>query len=266
MLEYIEGQMAGIAPNVTAIVGSAIASQLVGLAGGVKQLAVIPSGNIQVLGNARKELAGLSFASTGLHTGVITESDLVQNTAPQWRKQALRLVSGKVSLAARIDAQPDKKAGAIGREYRLEIVRKLEKLAEAAPGTLEKTIPPPPMEAKKRRGGKRARRQKELIVLTQARKLQNRVAFGEAETEVVIGSSVMGMGMLSKSNASALRMAPADNRGREAIKKAAQKKTTGFFSNEAPPSSASAPATQTGSKVETGAPSKYFGNSSSFRK
>jgi U4/U6 small nuclear ribonucleoprotein PRP31 len=263
MLEYIEGQMAVIAPNVTAIVGSAIASQLVGLAGGVKQLAIIPSGNIQVLGNARKELAGLSFASTGLHTGVITESDLVQNTAPQWRKQAIRLVSGKLSLAARIDAQPDKKGGAIGREYRLEIVRKLEKIAEAAPGTLEKTIPPPPMEAKKRRGGKRARRQKELVALTQARKLQNRVAFGEAETEVVVGSSVMGMGMLSKANASTLRMAPADNKGREAIKKAAQKKTMGFFSNDAP-TSANAPASPK-PKVEPETSSKYFGSSTSFR-
>ncbi len=40
--------MTSIAPNVSAIVGTAIASQLLGLAGGMAELVKIPACNLQV--------------------------------------------------------------------------------------------------------------------------------------------------------------------------------------------------------------------------
>lgn len=156
--------------------------------------------------------------------------------------------------------------GSQGRAYRLEIVRKLETLGgEAAPGRLEKPIPPPPMEARKRRGGKRARRQKELVAMTQTRKLQNRLAFGQAETEVLVGSSVVGMGMLSRGSAAAgaLRLPPPEERGREALKKQGQK-ATGIFGSDGSFSLPALPAvTEAKKPAET---SKYFSKTASFKK
>ena len=48
MLVFIESRMNVFAPNVSAIVGSNIAAQLMGLAGGLVALSKIPSCNIQV--------------------------------------------------------------------------------------------------------------------------------------------------------------------------------------------------------------------------
>jgi U4/U6 small nuclear ribonucleoprotein PRP31 len=232
LMAFVEGMMSRIAPNVTAILGSSVASQLVSATGGIKQLAQIPAGNIQVIGAARKELHGLSIASARLHAGFIDGCDLVQATAPEYQTRAQRLVAAKVSLAARIDALRSDPAGRQGAALRQEIVAKLEKLAEPAPTKAVKPIPPPPLQSKTKRGGKRARKQKELLAMTKVRKLQNRVAFGtEAERETFVGDSVVGLGMLGSSSGGAVRAPQVDNRAREAIKKQAKKATTGFFSN-----------------------------------
>ncbi len=88
----------------------------------------------------------------------------------------------------------------------------LEKAAEALPAKLEKPIPPPAMKSKKKRGDSKVRRIKEIAELTQARKLQNRAAFGREEAEIIVGSSVVGMGMLSNAKSGKLRAPPIDNK------------------------------------------------------
>lgn len=48
ILTFVERRMTQIAPNVCALVGSKIASQLMGLAGGLVALSRIPANHIQV--------------------------------------------------------------------------------------------------------------------------------------------------------------------------------------------------------------------------
>jgi U4/U6 small nuclear ribonucleoprotein PRP31 len=48
LLSFVEGRMSVIAPNVCAIIGSRIAAQLMGLAGGLVSMSRIPSCNLQV--------------------------------------------------------------------------------------------------------------------------------------------------------------------------------------------------------------------------
>jgi len=48
MLSFIESRMNFIAPNLSAIVGTSIAAQLMGTAGGLMALSRIPACNIQV--------------------------------------------------------------------------------------------------------------------------------------------------------------------------------------------------------------------------
>ena len=48
MLSFLESQMGKIAPNVAAIVGSKVASLLIGATGGIIQLSRVPGQNIQV--------------------------------------------------------------------------------------------------------------------------------------------------------------------------------------------------------------------------
>jgi U4/U6 small nuclear ribonucleoprotein PRP31 len=49
-----------IAPNLCELVGSLIASRLISAAGGIKELATMPSCNIQVLGGQRSAQIGFS--------------------------------------------------------------------------------------------------------------------------------------------------------------------------------------------------------------
>lgn len=222
LLAFVSERMALIAPNVSAIVGTAVASLLVGSAGSIAALARIPAGNIQVLGSEKRALAGFSAAHAQHHVGHIAQSDLVLNTAPENRTKARRLVAAKVALAARVDAARHAVNGAIGLSYRSEIVAKLEKLAEPAPERPARPIPPPPLQSTKKRGGKRARKLKEQYAQTETRKLQNRVAFGQAEEEIVVGASVKGMGMLS-GGSGRVKLPPMDMKLREHVKKQSQK-------------------------------------------
>lgn len=220
VLAALEGRMADVTPNVTAIVGTRTASLLVGAAGGVAALARIPAGNIMVLGRSRKELAGFSLAHVDPHAGFLAPTDLVASTPPQYRRQAQRLVANKVALAARIDAQRHAPRGEYGRQLRAEIIAALERLSEPAAAAKVKPIPPPPIEPSKKRGGRRARKQKELYAQTEVRKLANRVGFGEAEEEIVVGSSVVGLGELGAGSARGrVRAPPIDNRLRDHIKR-----------------------------------------------
>ena len=97
ILKFIESRMERVAPNVTALVGVEVASQLIGSAGGIIQLSRIPGGNIQVIGRGgRKHLGGLSSASIGLHSGFIANCPLVNEISlPEFKIKAQRLLSAK---------------------------------------------------------------------------------------------------------------------------------------------------------------------------
>ena len=153
ILKFIESQMESLAPNVTVLVGVEVASQLIGAAGGIIQLSRIPAGNIQVIGRSgRKNLAGLSSASYGIHSGFVSDAPLISEVAPEYKIKAQRLISAKVSIASRVDACNDHRDGGFGRKLYDEIVGKLEKLSEPAPLKMVKPLPIPDGERKKRRG------------------------------------------------------------------------------------------------------------------
>lgn len=97
ILKFIESRMERLAPNVTALVGVEVASQLIGAAGGIIQLSRIPGGNIQVIGRSgKKHLGGLSSVSIGLHSGFISNCPLVNEISlPEFKIKAQRLLSAK---------------------------------------------------------------------------------------------------------------------------------------------------------------------------
>lgn len=225
-LQFLEGRLTRVAPNVTAIVGTAIAAQLLGTVGGIVELAKIPAGNLMVIGRQKqKELTGFSLVKANPHSGYIYYCDLVSNTPEEYKKQAQRLISNKIALAARIDAEHQHINGTYGKALRQEIIQKLEKLIEPAPAAKAKVIPAPKIEPSKKRGGKRARQEKELYKQTKIRKMANRVTFGKPEEEIIVGSNVVGLGELSAASLTGglMRGPMLDNKLREHIKKQSEK-------------------------------------------
>ena len=198
ILKYVESRMSIIAPNLSKVVGSRVATKLLGVAGGLTGLAKIPACNVGLLGASRKAPTGLSTAFSGRHQGFIIQAPLIQNTPEEYHRQANRIVSAKALLAARVDAGGSDRYGIYGAKMLQELTKKLEKLQEPPPAKLVKALPVPKEGGnKKRRGGRRARKLKEMNGMTDLRKMQNRVRFGEQEEEAGAFDETVGMGMIS---------------------------------------------------------------------
>jgi len=198
MLRFVESRMAFIAPNLSAVVGTQVAAQLMGTAGGLAVLSRMPACNVQVLGAKRKALGGLSSAAAArageLHAGFVHACELVQQTPPALRMRACRLVGAKCTLMARLDAYGEEPSGVAGERMRAECRAKIEKWQEPPPAKIVKPLPVPDLEPKKRRGGRRLRKQKERYGQTDMRKAANRLNFNQPEEEA--GLEGVGLGVL----------------------------------------------------------------------
>lgn len=133
--------------------------------------------------------------------------------------KAQRKVGAKVALAARVDIAGSSPDGSFGEEMMEKLEREMERLARPAPSKVIKALPRPDEEKKARRGGKRcvflfphllftadvfdirrARKAKEAYAMTELRKLQNRMVFGEAEEETGAYDETRGMGMIGSAS------------------------------------------------------------------
>ncbi|KAI0796495.1 Nop domain-containing protein [Abortiporus biennis] len=193
---YVSSRMNILAPNLSAIVGTTTAAKLLGVAGGLSGLSKMPACNVHLLGAQRKIAAGFSSATQKRHTGFVFQSDLVQQTPPEYQLKVQRTVGAKCALAARMDLERQRRDGGYGEELREKIEKHVDRLAAPPPSKLTKALPIPNDGPKKRRGGKRARKAKEAYAQTELRKLQNRMAFGEAEQEVGAFDQTKGLGMI----------------------------------------------------------------------
>lgn len=187
--EYVESRMTFIAPNLSMIVGASTAAKLLGIAGGLTKLSKMPACNVQVLGSQKKTLSGFSQTQMLPHTGYVYYSQIVQDTAPDLRRKAARLVAAKSVLAARVDACHESVHGEIGLKFKEDIEKKLDKLQEPPPVKFIKPLPKPIEGSKKKRGGKRVRKMKERYALTEFRKQANRMNFGDvSKIEAKLGA------------------------------------------------------------------------------
>ncbi|EFA84747.1 hypothetical protein PPL_01739 [Heterostelium album PN500] len=195
ILSYLESRMSFIAPNLSVLLGSSIAARLIGIAGGVQNLSVIPAGNLQTFGASKKHLEGFSgMTNRRFQSGLISQCEIVKKAPPYLQKKAIRVLTGKVSICARVDAQQETSLyGETGRQFRDLVMAQIEKWQEPPPVKQIKALPAPDDRPKKKRGGKRARAYKQKYQTTDLRKAQNRMAFGVEEKTTADGEVGMGM-------------------------------------------------------------------------
>jgi U4/U6 small nuclear ribonucleoprotein PRP31 len=212
VLDFVESRMGYIAPNLSAIVGSAVAAKLMGTAGGLSSLAKMPACNVQLLGARKKNLAGFSTATSQFRVGYLEQTELFQTTPPALRMRAGRLLAAKSSLAARVDSTRGDPTGGNGRAFRAEMVKKIAKWQEPPPAKLPKPLPVPDSEPKKKRGGRRLRKMKERYAITDMRKLANRMQFGIPEESSLGDGLGEGYGMLGQAGNGKLRVSVGQNK------------------------------------------------------
>lgn len=221
--EYVESRMTFIAPNLSIIVGASTAAKLLGAAGGLTKLSKIPACNVQVLGAQRKVLSGFSKVAMLPHTGYIYYSQIVQDTPPDLRRKAARLVSAKCTLAARVDASHVSVLGEVGQSFREDIEKKLDKLQEPPPVKFVKPLPKPIEVSKKKRGGKRVRKMKERYAITEFRKQANRLNFGEIDEDAYQDDLGYSRGTIGKAGTGRIRLPQLDEKTKVRISKTLQK-------------------------------------------
>lgn len=147
-----------VAPNLSNIVGSAVAAQLMGAAGGIEPLARMPACNIQVLGSQRKTLLGMSkLGEMGAktHHGFFGTMDMVKNAPPEFQKQLVRMLSTNCAKAARVDASRMCPSGLLGSTMKSQILKRFDKIQEMPMAKTKKPLPVPDDKPRRKRGGKK---------------------------------------------------------------------------------------------------------------
>ena len=101
---YLSDLMEDMAPNLTKLAGPLIGARLIKIAGGLQELARMPSSTIQVLGAEKALFLALRKRGRPPKHGVIFQHPIVHG-APRWlRGKVARAFAGKLSIAARVDA------------------------------------------------------------------------------------------------------------------------------------------------------------------
>lgn len=212
--KFVSSKVHLIAPNVCALLGAEITALLLSHTGGITALSCIPTCNLASIGKRRHLSHELhNSMSTGgsilEQAGYIGRCELVQYQPVEYRKQMLRMLCAKVTLAARVDAGQHQlpQTGTttsddalLGKKWREEIETKITKLRAAPLLTTTKPLPVPEDKKRKKRAGRRYRKYKEQFQLSYLRQLQNRVEFGKPETTVMdsFGEEI-GLGMAGAS-------------------------------------------------------------------
>lgn len=197
---YIALRVQKMCPNLATLVGSVTASQLLVATGSLRQLAATPACNLASLGVREYSDADDNTAKGVVRqTGYLFHCDLVRFLPLEVVKQAMRIVSGKVVLAARIDLARTSPDGTVGASYRQELHEKIDKLLTPPENRGDKALPAPVDQKLKKRGGRRFRKMKERFQMSELRRAQNRMEFGKAEDTVVdsFGNEV-GLGMSAR--------------------------------------------------------------------
>jgi len=159
LTHFVERHVVNLAPSTVALVGPQVTAKLLGLAGGLQELAQIPACNIQTLGSLKqKDRAGLSTKQQQQgggrqqqqqqpHQGILVECDMLRHTtlAPSVRNKLFKQIAAKVALAARCDAvnvqQGRKRTAAPGEQFRAVLQKKLEQWQEPQKAQVQKALP-----------------------------------------------------------------------------------------------------------------------------
>ncbi|KAL1843153.1 hypothetical protein VTJ49DRAFT_2903 [Mycothermus thermophilus] len=216
LTEYVQSRMNIFAPNLTALIGSLTAAQLLNQAGGLTGLSKTPACNLPAWGSKKQASAALATNVGIRHQGFIYQSPVIRSIPTDLKKQAIKMFANKIVMCARTDCFHQFRDGSEGERLKDECLDRLDKLQQKPLSKSARALPAPDDKPSRKRGGRRARKAKEATAMTELAKAQNRVAFGKEEKEVGygVGDSTKGLGMIGLRDDGRLRVAQIDNRTR----------------------------------------------------
>jgi nucleolar protein 56 len=137
--DYLETAMDEVAPNLKALVGAKLAARLMSLAGGLKELAMMPASTIQVLGAEKALFRHLRTGAKPPKHGVIFQYPAI-NRSPWWQRGKIaRALAGKLAIAARVDYFSGEY---IGEELKKELEQRIKEIKEKYPNPPKRKAKP----------------------------------------------------------------------------------------------------------------------------
>lgn len=121
---YIDETAPEVAPNLSNLAGERLAARLIALAGGLEELARMPSSTVQVLGAEDALFRHLREDTPPPKHGVIYVHPYVRQTPADERGSAARALAGKLTIAARVDCY----AGDLRPYLADELEKKIERI------------------------------------------------------------------------------------------------------------------------------------------
>ena len=101
--EHVDQQMKEEAPNISAVLGTAVGARILARAGSLSKLASMPASTIQVLGAEKALFRSLKTGSNPPKHGIIFQHAIV-HAAPRWQRGKIaRAIAAKAAIAARVD-------------------------------------------------------------------------------------------------------------------------------------------------------------------
>jgi len=101
--EHVDEQMKEEAPNISAILGTAVGARILARAGSLKRLGVMPASTIQILGAEKALFRSLKTGANPPKHGILFQHAIV-HAAPRWQRGKIaRAVAAKAAIAARVD-------------------------------------------------------------------------------------------------------------------------------------------------------------------
>ncbi|KAI1175406.1 hypothetical protein F4777DRAFT_333724 [Nemania sp. FL0916] len=216
LTDYVQSRMSIFAPNLTVVVGSLTAAQLINTAGGLTNLSRVPACNIAAWGTNKSRSSAFATNTSVRQQGFLYYSDIIRTIPNDLKKKAMKAVAAKLVLAARADTSHATPDGSYGRDLKTQCLERLDKITEPPPNKGQRALPAPDDKPSRKRGGRRARKAKEATAMTEIRKAQNRMAFGREEKEAGYGTgdSTVGLGMIGQTGDGRIRGMQIDNRTR----------------------------------------------------
>ena len=132
--EHVESEMVSIAPNLSAILGTAVGARIWEEQEVYKRLASLPASTIQVLGAEKALFRSLKTGSQPPKHGLLFQHAMV-HAAPRWQRGKIaRAIAAKAVIAARVDVYGE----GLNKHYLKNSMSELMKLGKKYENPTEK--------------------------------------------------------------------------------------------------------------------------------
>jgi nucleolar protein 56 len=101
--EYVKETMKNSAPNISTLLGETLGARLIASAKGLKRLATMPAGTIQVLGAERALFRHIREGAPSPKHGIIFQHEVINKAPKKMRGKIARSFAAKIAIAAKAD-------------------------------------------------------------------------------------------------------------------------------------------------------------------